>query len=201
MSWIPGWDRDWLPYYMNDPIKNSNPRWNGCFAIPRILTLDEDRIIQQPIDAIKELRSEHFKINAKELPVSSAFTAIEVIDGFKGNQMEIIITFNLHNASFCGINVLSDNEGKGGLPIVWSGDLLNVDGVNVPIPDWKLGDSIELQIFVDKKIVEVFVDGGKYCISRQVREENVKGENITLTSLGGTAKMVSLEAWKLVSIN
>jgi sucrose-6-phosphate hydrolase SacC (GH32 family) len=76
-----------------------------------------------------------------------------------------------------------------------------VDGVIVPIADWKPEDSIELQIFVDKKIVEVFVDGGKYCISRQVREENVKGEYIALTSLGGTAKLVSLEAWKLAAID
>jgi beta-fructofuranosidase len=200
MSWIPGWDREWLPYYMNDPLKNSNPLWNGCFAIPRILTLDAGRLIQQPIDALKELRSDHFRMDAKELPVSSAFTAIKVIEGFKSNQMEIKVSFNLHNASFCGINVLSDKEGNGGLPIVWSGNLLNVDGVMVPIEEWNYENPIEMQIFVDKKIVEVFVDGGKYCISRQVREENVKGEYIALTSLGGTAKLVSLDAWKLKEI-
>jgi sucrose-6-phosphate hydrolase SacC (GH32 family) len=45
--------------------------------------------------------------------------------------------------------------------------------------------------------VEVFVNGGEYCITRQVREENVNGERIALTSLGGTAKLLSLEGWKL----
>jgi sucrose-6-phosphate hydrolase SacC (GH32 family) len=56
-------------------------------------------------------------------------------------------------------------------------------------------------MFIDKKFVEVFVNGGRYCISRQVREEHVKGKHIALTSLGGTAKLVSFEAWTLNAIH
>ncbi len=201
MAWIPGWDREWLPYYMNEPIKNSNRIWNGSFAIPRKLSLTDGRILQSPIEAIKELRTEHFILGDLELPVSNSITATDVMEDFTGDQMEIIVKFNLYNASFCGINVLSDKEGKPGLAIVWSGDILNVDGIEVPIEEWKQGDTIDLHIFIDKKIVEVYVNGGKYCISRQVREENVKGKYIALTSLGGTAKLVSLEAWKLSSIH
>lgn len=201
MSWIPGWDREWLPYCMNDPIKNSNPKWNGCFSIPRKLSLEAGYIIQSPIDAIKELRMEYFKLNAKELRVNGSTTEFYVIKEFSGDQLEVIVKFNLHNASFCGINLLSDVDGKGGLPIVWSGNVLNVDGIKVPIEEWKIEGVIDLHIFIDKKIVEIFVNGGKYCISRQLREENVKGKYITLTSLGGTSKLVSLEAWKLRSIN
>ena len=201
MSWLPGWDREWLPYYMNEPLKNSNQVWNGCFAIPRKLSLVDGRLVQSPVDALKDLRTEHFKLSAKELPVTNSTTAVDVIENFTGDQMEINVKFNLHNASFCGINVLSDKEGNGGLPIVWSGDLLNVDGVKVPIEEWNKAESINLQVFIDKKMVEVFVNGGKYCVSRQVREENVKGKYIALTSLGGTAKLLSLEAWKLASIN
>ena len=201
LSWIPGWDRDWLPYYMNEPLKTSNPIWNGCFSIPRKLELVDGQLRQSPLEAIKQLRREYFTLSSRELPVSGPFTAIEVIDGFTGNQIEMVAKFSLQNASFCGINILANQEGIGGLPIVWSGDVLNVDGVNVQIKEWTIGDTIELHIFVDKKMVEVFVNGGKYCISRQVREENVKGENIALTALGGTAKLVSLDAWKLASIN
>lgn len=41
LSWIPGWDREWLPTYMNDPLKNSNPVWNGNFSLPRKLLLQD----------------------------------------------------------------------------------------------------------------------------------------------------------------
>ncbi|MEZ4851360.1 MAG: GH32 C-terminal domain-containing protein, partial [Bacteroidia bacterium] len=65
----------------------------------------------------------------------------------------------------------------------------------------KHGENLKMQIFIDKKFVEVFVNGGKYCITRQVREEVVKGDRIALTSLGGTGKLISLEAWKLKAIH
>lgn len=201
MSWIPGWDREWLPYYMNDPIKNSNPKWNGCFAIPRKLSLEDEHIIQSPVETMKELRTEYFKLNAKDLRVNGSTTAYEVIKDFTGDQLEVKVKFNLHNASFCGINVLSDEKGIGGLPIVWSGNILNVDGIKVQIEEWNNEEAIDLHIFVDKKIVEIFVNDGKYCISRQLSEKNVKGKHIVLTTLGGTSKLLSLEAWKLKPIN
>jgi len=170
LSWLPGWDREWLPYYMNEPLKNKNPLWNGCFAIPRKLSLVDGRIIQQPVKAFKKLRAEHFKIYGKELPVSGPTTAVDVLNSFSGDQLEIHAKFDLHYASFCGINVLSDKKGNGGLAITWSGDLLNVDGVKVELEDWKQNDMLELRIYVDKKFVEVFVNEGRYCISRQVSE-------------------------------
>lgn len=115
--------------------------------------------------------------------------------------MEVRAQFELQNASFCGINVLCDEAGLGGLPITWSGDILNVDGVKVPVEEWKPGDTIDLHLFNDKKVVEIFVNGGRYCISRQVREEHVKGKHIALTALGGTAKLISFDAWELSGVN
>jgi sucrose-6-phosphate hydrolase SacC (GH32 family) len=201
MAWLPGWDREWLLTYMNEPLKNSNPLWNGCFAIPRKLRLDGGQLVQQPVPAMTQLRREHFQLAPKDLPVTNAFTATDVVKGFEGNQLEIHVTLDLQHASLCGINVLSDAGGQGGLPIVWHGDALNVDGVNIPMPDVGSDQSIRLQIFVDKKFVEIFVNGGKYCISRQVQEKNVKGEHIAFTSLGGTAKLVSFEGWRLAAVN
>jgi len=200
MSWMPGWDREWLPYYMNEPLKNSNRSWNGCFAIPRKLSLEGGQLVQSPVEAMKELRKQHYTLPPKVLPVSGPGTAVEVIEEFTGDQLEVRATFNLQNAAFCGMNLLADKKGMGGLPIVWSGDVLNVDGVKVPLPTWEKGDTITLQIFIDKKFVEIFVNGGKYCITRQLREENVKGKHLALTTLGGTAKLISLEAWELGSI-
>lgn len=197
MSWMPGWDREWLPTYMNHPLKNDHPVWNGCFALPRKLTLENGQLIQQPIASLQQLRGKSFELKARELPVDGPITAYHLIEEFRGNQLEIQLKLDLQTASFCGLNVLSDNEGQGGLFIIWHGDVLNVDGVKVPIKEWETGEYIELQIFVDKKFVEVFVNGGKYCVSRQVREEHIKGDRITLTSLGGTARLVSFKGWKM----
>lgn len=201
MAWIPGWDRGWLPTYMNKPIKNNSTLWNGCFAIPRELFLDENGdLIQKPIEKMKALRTELFEVNNLNLPVVGPTTAYKVLNDVKGNQLELELEMDIHNSSFCGLNVLCDSTGEGGLFIVWSGNKINIDGVMVPLPDWQQGDHIKLRMFIDKQLVEVFVNDGKYCVSRQVRRENIKGEHVALSSLGGTAKFISVKAWQLQTI-
>ena len=78
--------------------------------------------------------------------------------------------------------------------------MVNVDGVKVPVGEWQKEDNLKLRIFIDKKFVEVFINGGRYCVTRQVRPEHIRGDRVALTRLGGTARLVSLEAWSLKSI-
>lgn len=201
LSWIPGWDREWLPMYMNEPPKNSNLLWNGCFSLPRKIDYQNGQLIQRPAEALTQLRTDHFQLEPRELPVDGPMTAFYPVNGFKGNQIEINIVFDLHNASFCGINLLADSTGTGGIYIIWSGDLLNIDGVHVPIKEYPAVNELYLEIFVDKKIVEVFVNGGRYCVTRQIKEEHIKGEHLSLTVLGGTARLISFDGWKLKTLN
>jgi beta-fructofuranosidase len=201
MAWIPGWDREWLPTYMNEPLKNDGKLWNGCFAIPRKLSLDgQGNLIQQPVETMIQLRDKLTALGSRSLPVTGPMTGHDVLTEIHGNQMELQIELDLNAASFCGLNLLCDQTGNGGMFIVWSGNILNVDGVSVPIRDWIPGDNLQLQIFIDKQLVEVFVNGGKYCISRKVRAEKIKGDRISLTRLGGTARLISLKAWNLKNL-
>ncbi len=198
MAWIPGWDRRWMPNYRDVYRKNTSELWNGCFAIPRQLSIDGDgALIQQPVGSMKQLRGEHFTVGPMELPVHSAVTGSDVLKEIRGNQLEAKLELELGTASFCGLNVLCDDQGKGGLYIMWSGDVINVGGVKVPVEEWDYGDPLQLQIFIDKQLVEIFVNGGRYCITRQVKKEYIKGDRIALTRLGGIARLRSLEAWKL----
>jgi len=198
MAWMPGWDRPWLPTYMNAPLKNDNPLWNGCFALPRKLSLDPSgRLIQTPVNALKELRSNRISLPAMLLPVAGPTTSFRPVDFIHGDQLELKLELDLYDAAFCGLTLLGDVSGHGAIFINWSGDVLNVDGIRVPITDWNPGDHLKLRIFIDNELVEIFVNDGKYCISRQVVREQIRGDRINLTSLGGTARLVSMEAWDL----
>jgi sucrose-6-phosphate hydrolase SacC (GH32 family) len=83
------------------------------------------------------------------------------------------------------------------LYIIWSGNEINVDGVRIPLMDWSPGKPLHLQVFVDRVYVEVFINGGRYCVTRKVMEKNITGDYVALTRLGGHAVLNSLEAWKL----
>jgi beta-fructofuranosidase len=202
IAWIPGWDRDWMPNYRDTEMKNTGKWWNGCFALPRQLTLDANgHLVQQPVPSLKQLRMESFTMHRTVLSVQSVITACDILTGIRGNQLEISLSLELGTASFCGLNVLCDRNGHGGMPVLWSGDEINVDGIRVPVREWIPGDSLQLQVFVDRMYVEVFINGGRYCVTRKIREENIKGDYVALTRLGGNAVLYQLEAWKLKSIN
>ena len=201
LAWIPGWDREGWPNYQEADRKNTATWWNGCFAIPRRLSLSADgKLIQEPIRAIESLRTHPITLGRTELPVPDVGPAYTVLDEVRGNQIEIIAEMGLGTASYCGMNVLCDTNGHGGMHIVWSGDQIIVDTLRVPIPEWKPGTPLDLRVFVDRVYVEVFVNGGKYCITRKVAERNVTGDRVALTRLGGHAVLNTLGAWQLGAI-
>lgn len=201
MAWIPGWDRPWLPDFREEDLKNSSEIWNGCFAIPRQLSLNKEKeLIQKPVPSMKKLRSKYFSVKPKKLKVENVITTYEVLKEIRGNQLEINLQLELGQASFCGLNVLCDKEGQGGMYIIWSGDAINVDGVRVPMNDWKPGQHLQLQVFIDKQQVEVFINGGRYCVTRKVKERHITGDHVALTRLGGHAYLHKLDAWKLKSL-
>jgi len=201
MGWLPGWDRDWLPRYRNAPIKNNDPGWNGCFALPRQLSLDDaGQLIQQPVASLKSLRGERLTHPATELTVDGPTVPYIVLNEIRGDQLELHLELDLGAAALCGINLLASDDGHAGFFLQWSGDRLQVDGTEVPLPHWKPGDNVQLQIFVDKRWVEVFIDGGRAVVSRQVPKDHIRGDRIALTTLGGTSRLVSLEAWQMQPI-
>lgn len=201
MAWIPGWDRPFLPYFTDDDVKLEDRSWNGSFAIPRKIRLDDSgKLISTPVESIVQLRGKETTIPSFDLPVDGSVTAFHVLDEIQGNQLEMQVTMDLHTSSFCGINLLADSTGDAGLAIVWSGNALNVDGVEIPMDEYTKGDFLALQVFVDKQIVEVFVNGGESSASRLVKKKNVKGDFIAMTSLGGRAKFRDIKIWKMGSI-
>ena len=153
MAWMPGWDRDWLPTYMNEPLKNDGEVWNGCFAIPRKLSLNQQGILmQQPVESIKQLRQSTLEIPGRDLPVSGPMTAHQVLPNIRGNQLELKIEFALGSAAFCGLNLLCDSNGVGGLPLIWTGDYLEVDGVRNSISGVATWGSLVLTDFCGQTV-------------------------------------------------
>ena len=203
IGWFPGWDREWMPNFREDLRKNTGTWWNGCFTLPRRLTIGEDgHLIQTPVPALKELRENEVRWDSpRELPAKNILVNYDVLEEVRGSQLEIQLELELGNSAFCGVNVLAGEDGNGGCPIMWSGDLIQVDGIQVPLPEWNEGEPVKLRIFIDRAYVEVFVNDGRHTISRKIKAENLAGDRVALTRIGGTATVRSFAAWNLKRIN
>ena len=60
-------------------------------------------------------------------------------------------------------------------------------------------EPLELRVFVDRSVVEVFVNG-RQCVAVRVYPEREDSVGVRLRSQGVTTSLLSLDAWQMQSI-
>ncbi len=60
-------------------------------------------------------------------------------------------------------------------------------------------EPLELRIFVDRSVVEVFVNG-RQCVAVRVYPERPDSVGVVLRSQGAASRLLSLDAWQMHSI-
>jgi len=169
--------------------------WNGCLALPRIFSLGSDGLPrQQPVPALKKLRGSH--TNLKQLKLQDQ---IHVVGEASGDTLEILVRINPGTAKSVGVNVRRSKSGNEGVPISYNRQQLSVAGTKIPFQLKSHEEILELQIFLDKSVMEVFVNGGREVFTRVIYPGE-KDLGIELFASGGDALVESLDVWQMSSI-
>ena len=111
-------------------------------------------------------------------------------------MLEIKVEIELGTANKCGMKLLRSADGERGVEISYVGQSLLIDGERFELPKTHQQGTIDLHVFLDKTVLEVFADDGRVCITRIVASEN-DDLGAELFASGGTANVQSLDAWKL----
>lgn len=168
--------------------------WNGALALPRLLTVDADgRPRQQPLPALQTLRGE--QQSAGPLTVKNDS---RVLPNIRGNTLEIEVILQLGEAAAAGLRLCSTEDGEGGVEIRWDGTTLTAAGSSVAIPAGP-DRTLDLRIFLDRSILEVFADDGRTAITRVIYPP-VENQSVTVFAAGGPAQFARLDAWQMRSI-
>jgi beta-fructofuranosidase len=61
------------------------------------------------------------------------------------------------------------------------------------------GETVRLRIFIDKSVIEVFVNG-KQALAASVRPGRNDSMGVSIRSQGQEAELISLDAWQMKSI-
>ena len=169
--------------------------WNGCMSLPRVLTLDKDqRLVQTPAAELKKLRGRHARV--ENLSLSSESRRIE---GAQGDTLEIVADFEPGNAPAFGLKVRCGEDGRDAPTLRYADGTLNVAGTEVPIALEEEGKFIKLHVFIDKSVMEVFINDGRASVTRV----NYPGEEdlgIAAFSENGCVKLKSLDVWQMKPI-
>ncbi len=139
---------------------NQAKGWNNCMALPRQISLGEEGYpLQQPIPELTSLRGEHYSSKVKG---GSKVLAVS------GDAIEINASFNNVSKGGCGLRVCRSEDGERAIDIAYDKGELSVAGSTIRIAPGEDTDSLSLRVFLDKSILEIFINGGRQTITKVI---------------------------------
>jgi len=198
----------------------SSKEWDQIMSLAQRLTLGPDSKLRiAPVEAVASLRGVHQHIGKTVLPANEEV----VLDSIEGNTMELAVEIDPKMSRWVQINVLRSPNAEEQTSItfynfdrklsVWyqTKGVVVLDGTrsstnpNIWIrpperAEMERGDEpLKLRVFVDRSVVEVFVNEKLYLAMRVYpnRQDSV---GVSLRAQGQDAVLNKLDVWQMNSI-
>ena len=169
--------------------------WNGVLALPRLLRLEGDQLLQEPLPELAQLRGRR---TAWFKPVALT-NSTRLLDGPRrqplGNALELLAEIKPGTATNFGVRLRGAVPGPADLVIRYSPGRLNVAGRAVPYTH-PAGEVFILRLFLDKSVLETFIDGGRVALT-QVIPPVAADLRAEIFAEGGAIFVPRGEAWEM----
>lgn len=167
--------------------------WNGCLALPRILTIGPDgRPQQTPIPQLQGLRNHRYHLTDTPLDSTS-----HVHPDLQGDVLELQVLLEPGDGKVL-LRLRRSTDGRRSVDVTYDGAVLTVAGTPTPL-ELGVDEPLKLHVFLDKTLLEVFVNGGRIAVTRVI-EAPVEDIGVELVAQDGVASIIALEVWSLQSI-
>lgn len=171
----------------------------GVQALPRELELPADGVLR--IRPLRELEALRFD-GKKEVGIVVKAGEIYPLKGVEGSALEIEVTAKVSQGAEFGIEVLGDQDGRNGVRIA-----VNADGQGKSVEVGKVvapfaleeGEDLSLRVFVDKNLVEVFVNGRQAVVT--AIPFVAKNTAVHLFSNRGGVEVKAVQFWKMQTMD
>jgi len=163
-------------------------------SMPRELSLPADGVLRiKPLRELKKLRFNE-KTEGNIIVKSDSSYMLKRICG---DTIEISVTIKPTSAKEYGVSVFCDKDGRG-FPVTIKPEskILAMGGIKPPF-ELKKGEDLNLRIFLDKGMVEVFVNDRQAAVYMQKHDK--KNVGISMFSKGGDIK-AKVKGWEMKSI-
>ena len=206
-------------YNMKEQRGITHKGWDGVMSLPLVYSLAENNSLRvEPVEEIAKLRYDHKQLAARPIPAGKDVPLREIA----GKAMEIQAVLKPGTAKEVGLKVLqstdkgeylqSPNQSeytiirfdteKSTLSIdPLKSSLLKIPPRTPETAPFELGEGepLELRIFIDRSIVEVFANG-RLFLGVRVYPTKEDARAVSLFSTGGDAELVSLQVWQIRSV-
>ena len=202
-----GWMSNW-----NYAQETPTTPWRGAQSLVRELSLVQDhddlRLVQRPNRELKKLRAAPEEV--RDLTVSDG-TFDLAGHGVRGNVVELSVMLELVDANDAGLIVASGDDYETRIGYDRVRQVLYVDRTNSgqffhddfagrhEAPLVVEDGALDLRVFVDASLLEVFAEGGRVTFADQIFPPP-DHDRIKVFANGGAARIVDLQAYPLRSI-
>ena len=170
--------------------------WSGVMSLPRELKLFGSQVQMRPAAEVATLRGKRLGGDAE------------------GDCLEIQAEIDPGDAPRAGLTVRIAPDRSEQTPVYYDRDLktISVDrsqsssdasadrGVQSGPFLLGRGETLRLHIFLDASVMEIFAND-RFCLSARIYPAGKRSTGIALYASGGTARMVSFEAWEMRPIS
>ena len=189
-----------------DEEKIRESDWSGTLSLPRVLWLGEDRTLRMaPPEELEQLRYAPVRVGPMTIAEEAEFPWEDVA----GRDLELEIEMSSDNATAFGLHVCRSPDGEERTSIYYDSDeeKLCIDTrksgsdrgpLSVEGGPFKLcsGESLRLRVFIDRSIVEVFVND-RQAVMRRIYPMRSDSMGVAFFSRGGPASVHRASAWKM----
>ena len=208
---------------------NTNPGFprkddfSEMMTLPRLLTWEEGALRVRPWDAVESLRRDHIRLEH----IAVLANQETILDGITGDALEISMEIDLGKTKTFELSVLRSPDGQEHTRILFQRDMGkptreyenhtptstitidNTHGSRSPLfasrpPEtaelsFAKGEKLKLRVFIDRSIVEVFVND-RQSVTLRTYPERDDSKGISVRTAGNGAEILSLDAWRMESI-
>jgi beta-fructofuranosidase len=168
--------------------------WNGCLSLPRLLALSRDgQLLQDPAPQLDKLRGKLAGWKNLRLENDGAILPLP-----KTNTLEILAEFDLRTAKRIALTVRGQSQGAQPILISFDGSELTVMDAKAPLQMAKDGGKLNLRIFIDRSVLEVFANETA-CITKVISPLDADPV-LELRADGGPATAKRVRAWPMKTI-
>ncbi|MCY4402094.1 MAG: GH32 C-terminal domain-containing protein [Candidatus Poribacteria bacterium] len=194
----------------NLQVNLGNTLWSCVFSLPWELSLPEDGIVRiKPVRELEILRYNEIVKNNILVKNGKDYRLKEIF----GDTIELNITIKPTEAKHYGVKVFCDKDNQNGMEIFLSADdkTFSIGDGNdeqklygsshaygVAPFELKAGEDLNLRVFIDRALVEVFINERQAVVQSQMHKPEDVG--ICLFSIGGDI-MADVTGWKMAPAN
>lgn len=193
----------------------------SSMTLPRVLSLGEDGLMRiEPAEELDALRFNHRRLEGMRIGPGADVT----LDAISGDCMELRVILDPQSAAQCGVKIRCSPDGREQTAIEY--DARNetlridfakssVDGATRPSfiftqgdnPDvsvqeapfaLKPGKALDLRIYMDRSMLEVFANG-RQCLTQRIYPTLEDSVGVSLFSIGGETGLAGVDAWDMAA--